>query len=76
MIGPSRLHVVTKFTLRIYYDDSASGAACRGVEINQALLFEHYRLGLELLVLNGVLVFAGLLLISIPRQAAPDALSS
>jgi Na+/proline symporter len=54
----------------------AGPALCYVVDVNQALLFEHYRLGLELLVLNGILVFAGLLLISTPRQAAPDALSS
>jgi len=54
----------------------AGPALCYVVDVNQTLLFEHYRLGLELLVLNGILVFAGLLLISTPRQAAPDALSS
>jgi len=54
----------------------AGPAICYAVDVNQALLFEHYRLGLELLVLNGLLVFAGLLLISTPRQAARDALSS
>jgi Na+/proline symporter len=52
----------------------AGPALCYVVDVNQTLLFEHYRLGLELLVLNGILVFAGLLLISTPRQAAPDAL--
>ncbi|MET0321788.1 MAG: sodium:solute symporter [Duganella sp.] len=57
----------------------AGPAICYLVDVNQAALFAHYRMGLELLVLNGLLVFAGLLLISVPRpaaQAAPDTLSS
>lgn len=46
---------------------------CALIEQEQALLFEHYRLGLELLLLNGALVLAGLMLISVPaeRGAAP-----
>jgi hypothetical protein len=39
---------------------------CALVEQEQARLFAHYRLGLELLILNGALVLAGLFLISTP----------
>jgi hypothetical protein len=35
------------------------------------LLLGSYRLGLELLILNGLLVFGGLLLISKPRTRHP-----
>lgn len=41
---------------------------CALVEQEQALLFAHYRIGLELLILNGALVLAGLFLISTPAQ--------
>jgi len=41
---------------------------CYVIDSNQKLLFGSYRLGLELLIMNGLLVFAGLLLISKPRQ--------
>lgn len=51
----------------------AGPALCYLVDINQARLFAHYRIGLELLVLNGLIVFAGLLAISRPRQAAQTA---
>ena len=37
---------------------------CYAVDVNQAALFGSYRIGLELLLLNGLLVFGGLLLIS------------
>lgn len=39
---------------------------CALIEGEQALLFEHYRIGLELLILNGSLVLGGLFLISTP----------
>jgi hypothetical protein len=42
---------------------------CAIIEFNQAHLLGHYRLGLELLMVNGILVFAGLFLIS-KRQVA------
>jgi Na+/proline symporter len=42
---------------------------CAMIEFNQAHLLGHYRLGLELLMVNGILVFAGLFLIS-KRQVA------
>ena len=47
---------------------------CALVEQEQARLFEHYRIGLELLILNGALVLAGLFLISTPpRQGGTGA---
>ena len=42
---------------------------CALLELNQQLLFGTYRLGLELLILNGILVFAGLYSISRPALA-------
>ncbi|NYE59232.1 Na+/proline symporter [Duganella sp. 1224] len=39
-------------------------ALCYVVDSNQQLLFGSYRIGLELLILNGLLVFAGLMVIS------------
>jgi Na+/proline symporter len=48
----------------------AGPALCYLIDYNQATLFGSYRLGLELLVINGLLVLAGLLLISrAPRHA-------
>ena len=46
----------------------AGPVLCYVIDSNQKLLFGSYRLGLELLIMNGLLVFAGLLLISKPRQ--------
>ncbi|MYN20842.1 sodium:solute symporter [Rugamonas sp. FT107W] len=46
----------------------AGPVLCYVIDSNQKLLFGSYRLGLELLIMNGLLVFAGLLLISRPRQ--------
>jgi len=42
---------------------------CALLEYNQALLLGEYRLGLELLIINGILVFAGLFAISRPATA-------
>ncbi|HEY0062153.1 MAG TPA: sodium:solute symporter [Telluria sp.] len=41
---------------------------CAILDFNQGALFGSYRLGLELLIVNGMLVFAGLLAISRPRS--------
>ncbi len=41
---------------------------CYVIDFNQQLLFGSYRIGLELLILNGLLVFAGLLIISKKQQ--------
>jgi Na+/proline symporter len=54
----------------------AGPALCYGIDINQEFLFGSYRLGLELLILNGCLVFAGLMLISKPAKSAVHAVSS
>ncbi len=41
---------------------------CLGIETWQAELFETFRIGLELLIINGAITFAGLWLISSPHQ--------
>jgi Na+/proline symporter len=51
----------------------AGPVLCYLVDVNQKLLFGNYRLGLELLIMNGLLVFGGLLLISVPGQRRPHA---
>ncbi|MFZ4875225.1 sodium:solute symporter [Janthinobacterium sp. Mn2066] len=43
---------------------------CALIEQEQTQWFAHYRIGLELLILNGALVMAGLLLISTPAPAS------
>ncbi len=43
---------------------------CALLEGGQARLFEHYRIGLELLILNGALVLCALFLISTPPSPA------
>ena len=42
---------------------------CYVIDQNQVLLFGSYRMGLELLILNGLLVMGGLFLISSPQPA-------
>lgn len=49
---------------------------CALLEMNQHLLLGTYRLGLELLIINGILVFAGLYAISRPGTAAPKAVAA
>ncbi len=46
----------------------AAPAACYWIDRNQAMLFGSYQVGLELLVLNGLLTFAGLWMISRPAD--------
>ena len=46
----------------------AGPVLCYLLELNQAALFGSYRIGLELLIVNGLLVFAGLWLISRPQR--------
>ncbi|SHG57133.1 sodium:solute symporter [Massilia sp. CF038] len=46
----------------------AGPVLCAILDFNQGLLLGSYRLGLELLILNGIFVFAGLLAISRPRE--------
>ena len=45
---------------------------CAILEYNQAYLLGSYRLGLELLMINGMLVFAGLYAISLRHQGRPS----
>ena len=49
---------------------------CGLVEFNQAHLLGTYRLGLELLMINGILVFAGLYAISSRERRDPAALAA
>ena len=49
---------------------------CALLEFNQQLLLGTYRLGFELLIINGILVFAGLYAISRPSAAPRDALAA
>ncbi|MET0265263.1 MAG: sodium:solute symporter [Duganella sp.] len=79
LLGLFAFGILTRRALRdrwVPWVALAGPALCYLVDINQATLFEHYRMGLELLVLNGALVFAGLLLISLPPQSGQHALSS
>jgi len=46
----------------------AAPLLCYAVDHYQATLFGDYRIGLEILVLNGALTFAGLWLFSRPRD--------
>lgn len=46
----------------------AGPVLCYVIDLNQEVLFGSYRIGLELLVLNGALVFAGLMLVSKKQQ--------
>ena len=48
----------------------ASPLLCAAIDFNQPLLFGAYRMGLELLLLNGAITFAGLWLASKPSSAA------
>lgn len=49
---------------------------CAILEFNQALLLGSYRLGLELLIINGILVYAGLFAISRPAKLAPGTVAA
>lgn len=49
---------------------------CGLVEFNQAYLLGSYRLGLELLMINGILVFAGLYAISSKERRDPAAVAA
>ena len=46
----------------------AAPAACLWIDRHQELLFGNYRMGLEILVVNGILTFAGLWLVSRPTR--------
>jgi hypothetical protein len=45
---------------------------CALLDFNQGWLLGTYRLGLELLIINGIWVFAGLWVISRPQQTLPE----
>jgi ABC-type uncharacterized transport system permease subunit len=49
----------------------AAPAACLWIDRYQELLFGEYRVGLEILVVNGILTFAGLWLVSRPKRPTP-----
>jgi hypothetical protein len=49
---------------------------CALLEFNQQLLLGSYRLGLELLIINGILAFAGLFAVSRPGAAVPKPLAA
>jgi Na+/proline symporter len=49
----------------------ASPVICAAIDFNQALLFGGYRMGLELLVLNGAITFVGLWLASSSSVGVP-----
>jgi hypothetical protein len=51
----------------------AAPLLCAGVDANQRAWFGSYEIGLELLVLNGALTFAGLWLVSRPQGAGTPA---
>ena len=48
----------------------AAPLICLGIDTWQAQLFDSYRIGLELLIINGAITFAGLWLISRPASRA------
>ena len=53
----------------------AAPIICVGIDTGQAALFGDYQVGLELLIINGAITFAGLWLISKPgRRALKSAL--
>ena len=72
LLGLFAFGILTRRALRdrwVPWVALAGPSLCYVIDINQKLLFGSYRLGLELLIMNGLLVFAGLLLISRPSQA-------
>jgi Na+/proline symporter len=70
LLGLFAFGILTKRTLRERWVPlvALSGPVlCWILELNQGLLFGSYRLGLELLIINGILVFTGLWAISRPQ---------
>jgi hypothetical protein len=49
----------------------AAPLVCLGIDTWQTMLFSDYQVGLELLIINGAITFAGLWLISTPSQRVP-----
>ena len=70
LLGLFAFAILTRRTLRaraVPLVAIAAPAACYWIDRNQQALFGAYQVGLELLVLNGALTFAGLWLVSRPR---------
>lgn len=67
LLGLFGFGILTRRELRdrwVPYVALSGPVICYVIDSNQQFLFGSYRIGLELLILNGLLVFAGLLLIS------------
>ena len=67
LLGLFAFGMMTSRTLndqRVPFVTIGAPILCAIIEFNQAYLLGSYRLGLELLMVNGILVFAGLFLIS------------
>jgi Na+/proline symporter len=67
LLGLFAFGILTRRALRDRWVPAVALAGpllCYVIDCNQEMLFGTYRMGLELLILNGLLVFAGLLLIS------------
>ena len=79
LLGLFTFGLITSRTLRDRWVPAVAVAGpvlCALLEFNQAALLGTYRLGLELLIINGILVFAGLYAISRPGSQKPVALAA
>jgi hypothetical protein len=75
LLGLFAFGMMTKRSLNdrlVPYVTIGAPVLCGLLEYNQRLLLGSYRLGLELLILNGALVFAGLFAISRRVTFNPD----
>ena len=78
LLGLFAFGLLTHRTLRERWVPAVAVAGpvlCALLEYNQAALLGSYRLGLELLIINGILVFAGLFAISRPGMEKPLAVA-
>jgi hypothetical protein len=74
LLGLFAFAIFTKRTVRDAWVPAvalAAPALCLAIDLNQRALFGTYKVGLEILVLNGALTFLGLWLASRPRTANP-----
>ncbi|HEU4775176.1 MAG TPA: sodium:solute symporter [Telluria sp.] len=74
LLGLFAFGILTRRTLRERWVPlvAVSGPlACALLDFNQGLLLGTYRLGLELLIINGIWVYAGLWAISRPQETLP-----
>jgi Na+/proline symporter len=79
LLGLFAFGILTRRTLddrRVPYIAIAAPIACALLEANQAHILGSYRLGLELLMVNGLLVFIGLYAISRPEKAGREAVAA